>query len=63
MIYVLKTKFSTQKINLRDTYNDKIELLGIKTSYKGNWVNIILIYNPCNAMEYKLKNQNTMQIK
>lgn len=25
--------------------------MGIKTSYKGNWLNILQIYNPCNAIQ------------
>lgn len=46
-----KKRNSSQKIDSRDIYNDKIEVLEIKTSYKGNWLNIILINNPCNAIQ------------
>lgn len=47
----IKKDIQHKKINLNDRYKDKIEVLGIKTSYKRNWLNILLIYNPCNVIE------------
>lgn len=36
------------KVNLNELRNSKLEILAIKISYKRKWLNVLLVYNPCN---------------
>ncbi|XP_037774067.1 uncharacterized protein LOC119570383 [Penaeus monodon] len=47
----IKNNLQFKEINLREIYRDKLETLGIKVNYKRKWLNIIIIYNPCNDIK------------
>jgi len=40
-----------KEIKIRDRYNDKVEVLGLKVNYKNKWLNILILYNPCNDIK------------
>jgi len=52
-----------RKIKLNEKQNNKIETIAIKISYKKKWLNILLIYNPCNNIEQQEIEHYTEQLQ
>lgn len=48
LILGIRKDVQFKKLNLNDMYQHRIEILGVKVQYKEKWLNMILIYNPCN---------------
>jgi len=47
----IKDNIQFKQINLKDGLKHKIEAMAVKISYKNKWMNILLIYNPCNNLK------------
>ncbi|XP_063615580.1 uncharacterized protein LOC134788675 [Penaeus indicus] len=56
----IKNDIQSKPITLNDRYSNRIETIGIKINYKNKWLNVLLMYNPCNnlkteELEYYIK--------
>lgn len=48
LMMCIRKDIQFSKLNINDRYRYKIEILAIKIQYKQKWMNVLLIYNPCN---------------
>nr|XP_027230908.1 uncharacterized protein LOC113822577 [Penaeus vannamei] len=63
LAFCIRNDIQFQKINLNDNYEDRLETIGLKINYKNKWLNILLMYNPCNNIKTEELEYYTKQIE